>query len=205
MKNNIKSVIVLSAVCIVVAVLLAGTNVITSSVIEKNQAASSNKALLVVMPNGEGFEKLELSNYELPSTVTSAYSEKNGGFVIELTVAGYKSGMKIMCGIDGTGSVTGAVCLESNETLGYEKTYGEKTVGATLSTVDSIETVSGATKTTAGYKGAIKDALNSFVILNGGSVDIRTEAEILADNLNVALPSGEGDFEELFICKVFCF
>lgn len=201
MKNYIKSVGALTVICAVIAILLALTNSITAPVIEKNANAAANEALLIVLPDGEEFTSVDLSSYELPSTVTEAFTEKNGGVVVKLTTSGYGSDMVIMVGVDGSGTVTGATCLSSNETLGYEKTYGESVAGATVDTVDSIDVIAGATKTTAAYKGAVKDALNTAVILGGGSVDVRTEEEILADNLNSALPEGEGEFESVFVAE----
>ena len=201
MKKYIKSVAVLTAICAVVAVLMSFTDVLTSPVIEKNDQAAANEALVIVMPDGQGFEKIDITNYSLPSTVKSVYKESSGGYVFELETVGYSTGMKLMCGIDANGNVTGATCLSSGETLGYEKTYGASFVGKNGDSVDSVDTVSGATKTTQGYKNAIKDALNAVVILNGGSVDIRNEEEILADNLDAALPEGNGEFEELFIVE----
>ena len=50
-------------------------------------------------------------------------------------------------------------------------------------------------------KSAVKDALNSAIILGGGSVDIRDEATILKDNLNTALPDAKGEFTEIFITE----
>ena len=201
MKNYIKSVGALTVICAVIAILLALTNSITAPVIEKNASAAANEALLIVLPDGEEFASVDLSSYELPSTVTEAFTEKNGGVVVKLTTSGYGSDMVIMVGIDGSGTVTGATCLSSNETLGYEKTYGESVAGATVDTVDGIDVIAGATKTTAAYKGAVKDALNTAVIIGGGSVDVRTEEEILADNLNGALPEGEGEFESVFVAE----
>ena len=201
MKNYIKSVGALTVICAVIAILLALTNSITAPVIEKNANAAANEALLIVLPDGEEFTSVDLSSYELPSTVTEAFTEKNGGVVVKLTTSGYGSDMVIMVGVDGSGTVTGATCLSSNETLGYEKTYGESVAGATVDTVDGIDVIAGATKTTAAYKGAVKDALNTAVILGGGSVDVRTEEEILADTLNGALPEGEGEFESVFVAE----
>lgn len=201
MNKNVKNIVVLTAVCAVVALLLAVTNYITAPIIAKQQEAAANEALLVVMPNGEDFTAVDLTAYELPATVTEAYSEKNGGYVFKLTTAGYSSGMVIMCGVDASGTVTGATCLTSGETLGYEKTYGDTVVGATAGSVDALDTIGGATKTTSAYKNAVKDALNAAIILGGGSVDIRSEAEILADNLAAALPSGEGKFTSVFITE----
>jgi Na+-translocating ferredoxin:NAD+ oxidoreductase RnfG subunit len=94
------------------------------------------------------------------------------------------------------------VCLSSSETLGHEKTFGESFVGKDAAGVDAVDTISGATKTTSAYKNAIKDALNTAIILGGGSVDLRDEAEILNDNLSAALPAAEGKFTKLFITEV---
>ena len=202
MIKMMKSAVALTVICAVVAVLLAATNFITAPVIEANDAAAANEALLVVMPGGTGFEPVDISSYTLPSTVNEVFKEANGGYVVKLTTAGYSTGMVIMVGVDASGTVTGATCLGSSETLGYEKTYGETTVGATLETVDSLDTIAGATRTTEGYKNAVKDALNTAVIMGGGSVDIRNPEQILADNLNAALPEGEDKFTSFFIQEV---
>lgn len=202
MKRSVLSTLVLVCVCAVMAVLLALTNAITAPIIKQNQDAAANEALLEVMPDGEGFEKIEFDAATLPKTVTEVYKENNGGYVITLTTTGYGSGMVIMCGVRADGTVSGAVCLASTETLGHEKTYGTNFSGKDAAGVDGIDTISGATKTTAAYKNAIKDALNAAIILGGGSVDLRTEEEILNDNLSAALPAGEGKFTKLFITEV---
>lgn len=199
MKKNVKNLIVFVCICTVITLLLATTNFFTSPIIEQNQLASVNKALLEVMPSGKNFENIDIAEFKLPSTVTEVYKETSGkGFVIKLVTAGYGSDMVIMCGIGTDGIVTGAVCLSSNETLGKEKTYGQNFTAKDAAGVDAVDTIAGATKTTEAYKNAIKDALNTVVILGGGSVDIRNEEEILNDNLSDALPEGENKFEKLF-------
>jgi electron transport complex protein RnfG len=184
------------------AVLMAVTNTITAPIIEQNQAAAANDALKVVMPGGEGFEKMDVSGYTLPATVSEVYSEASGGYVFQLTTTGYSSGLVILCGVNADGTISGATCLSSSETLGYEKTFGENFIGKNMEGVDVVDTVSGATRTTGAYRDAMKDALNAAVILGGGSVDLRTEEEILNDNLSAALPGAEGKFEKLFIVEV---
>lgn len=192
MMKNIKSVGVLVAICGVIALLLAGTNAITAPIIAKNSAAAANQALLVVMPEGTGFEAADLSGYELPATVTEVHKETSGlGYVVKMTTKGYGSDFVIMCGVDADGTVTGAVCLSSTETLGKEKEYGQNFTGKNAEGVEATDTVSGATLTTEAYKNAVKDAINTATILGGGSVDIRTEEQILADNLAAALPAGD--------------
>lgn len=202
MKKSVLSTVALVGICAVMAILLALTNFITAPIIEKNQEAAANQALLEVMPNGTGFEKVEFDAATLPKTITDVYKEKSGGYVFKLKTAGYDSGFIIMCGVNADGTVSGAVCLEANETLGKEKTYGNEFVGKNMAGVEATDTISGATKTTTAYKNAIKDSLNAAIILGGGTVDLRTDEEILQDNLSAALPDGEGKFEKLFIVEV---
>ena len=200
MKNYIKSIISLVVIIAVVTVALAATNYVTAPIIEKNAGAAANEALLVVMPDGGDFTAADLSQYTLPETVVEAYTASNGGAVVKLKTAGYGPDMIIMCGVDANGVVTGAVCLSSNETLSAEKTYGDTVKGATIDTIDGLATVSGVTMTTGAYKNAVKDAINTATILGGGSADIRSPEEILADNLAAALPAGD-KFTEVFICE----
>ena len=202
MKTNIKNLCVFVCICTAITLLLAVTNAFTAPIIRQNQNAAANQSLLEVMPDGAGFETMDISGYTLPGTVSAVYRETSGaGHVIQLVTAGYGTDMIIMCGVSADGVVTGAVCLSSNETLGKEKTYGENFAGQDAAGVEAVDVIGGATKTTAAYKNAIKDALNTAIILAGGSVDIRTEAEILADNLAAALPEGGDAFGKLFLVE----
>ena len=202
MKKAIKSTVVLVGICAVMAILLAVTNALTAPIIAENQNAAANQALLQVMPNGEGFESVEFDAEKLPKTIKEVFKEKNGGYVFNMETTGYGAGLLIMCGINADGTVSGVVCLGSSETLGYEKTFGANFAGKDAAGVDAVDTISGATKTTEAFKGAVKDALNAAIILGGGSVDLRTEEEILNDNLSAALPAGEGKFGKVFITEV---
>ena len=168
MRNQIKTVVALVAICAVVAVMMALTNYITAPLIKENEEQAVNEALREVMPAGEGFEVIDISSLSLPLTVVEAYREQGGGYVFKLNTTGYSSGMVIMCGVSADGTVSGAVCLASTETLGYEKTYGDGMKGVSADSVDAVDVVSGATKTTAAYKGAVKDALLAFETLRGG-------------------------------------
>lgn len=202
MTKSQKSVVVLTAICLVLAALLAGVNALTAPIIADADANAANAALSEVRPGAKAFEKIDLSSYEnLPKTVTEAYKVTDiGGYVIKLTTAGYKSGMVIMCGIDDKGTVTGAKCLSSNETLGAEKIYGEKLKDKTLETIDAVDTVTHPTAplTTTAYKNAVKDALGAAAIFGGGSFDNRTEEE---KALDAALPAAEGKFTSWFMAE----
>ncbi len=201
MIKNLKSVISLTVICAVISVLLALTNDLTAPIIKEQETAAVNEALSVVLPGGADFSPVEIGEYELPETITEIYSEKNGGYVFKMQTSGYASNFVLLCGIDKDGVVKGATCISSGETLGVEKDYGDTLKEKTNETIDDVATISGATKTTAAYKNAVKDALNSFTILNGGSVDLRDEAQILNDNLSAALPEAEGKFTPVFITE----
>lgn len=193
MKSSIKSIIVLVGICTVLTVLLALVNSITAPIIAENQQAAANAALLEVMPDGEGFEKIDISEYELPTTVVEVYKETNGGFVFKLNATGYAPNMIIMCGVDANLTVTGATCLSSQETWGKEETFGELLIGKNSDTIVDVES-SATSYTIKGYRSAVKDAINAAIILAGGSADLRTEEQIFADNLAAALPAGNGEF-----------
>ena len=201
MRKHLTTICSLTIICAVVAILLAATNHITAPIIKEQENSAAFAALTEVFPSGEGFEQIDISKHELPNTITEAYSEKSGGYVFKIETSGYNSGLIIMCGVDSNGAVTGATYIASSETLGAEKDYGDNLVGQTKDSIDGVATVSGATKTTGAYKNAAKDAINASIILGGGSVDLRDEAQILNDNLSAALPEGEGKFTSLFITE----
>ena len=207
MKKIIKSILVLVCICAVVATLLACVNYITAPIIKEAENKKSNAALLEVLPEGKSFEKVEnLSEYTLPATVIEAYKAGEAGYVFKLNTTGYATGLVFMCGVSADGKVVGTKVITSNETPAIGgaalDTVAPNTVGKTLEDIDGVDTVAGATYSTAAFKNAVKDALNAAVILGGGSVDLRTEEEILRDNLSAALPEAQGEFEKHFFIEV---
>ena len=205
MKNSIKSIFVLVIICAVVAVMMSITNFITKPIIEKNEQQKSNSALLEIMPDGGQFDLVNTEGYELPATVTEVYSASNGGYVVKLVTTGYSSGMVVMCGISPEGTIVGTKLVSSTETpaIGGDAAadFAPALVEKDISNVDSVDTISGATKTTAAYRAAAKDALNTALILGGAEVDLRSEEEILLDNLSALLPNAQGAFEKHFFAE----
>ena len=94
MKTNMKHLAIFVCICTVITVLLATTNFITAPMIEKNQNAAANQALLQVMPGGKGFEPMDITAFTLPATVTEVHKELSGqGHVVKLVTAGYGTDM----------------------------------------------------------------------------------------------------------------
>lgn len=200
MKNSkIMPAAVLSAICLAVALILAFINSVTGPIIAEAQNQAANAALLEVYPGGSDFKQLDLSGYTLPDSITAAYSEGSGGYVIQSTVTGYKSGLVVMCGINKEGKIVGADYIASNETLNAEVGLGDRFVnkGEDEMTPD-IVAGSTAKLTTGAYYNAILDSFKAFTVFNGGVVDIRTPEQILQDNCNAALGTEGKIFEKWF-------
>ncbi len=200
MNNTAKNILSLSLISAVIAILLAITNYITEPIIAEQQNAAANAALSEVLPDGGSFTPVDLTAHSLPASVTEVYEAENGGYAVRLTVTGYQPGMTLLIGVKDS-AVSGAACISSSETLGYEKSYGQNFIGLDAEAAAKVDTVASATKTTSAYRSAVVDALNTATILGGGSVDIRDEATILRDNLTAALPEGQGLYTPLFLVE----
>lgn len=192
-KKNLMPAIVLSAICIAAALLLSVINIFTGPRIADNKEKKANEKLVMVYPGGSDFKKLDLASYEgLPASITAAYSEGSGGFVIQSTVTGWKPGLVIMCGIDANGKIVGADYIASNETLGAENGLGGRFVGKDKDTV-TPDLVAGPTAkmTTGAYYNAIKDALLAYNLLKGGKT--------LEQSLNAALGIEGVEFDKWLV------
>ena len=176
MSKNVRGVLTLFAICAVVALMLAVTNFITAPIIAENEEKAFQQSMLEVLPGGENFEKLDVSGYDLPDSITEVYTEVGGGYVFKIETKGYSKGLVIMCGVDADGKVTGTKSISNSETPSIGgaaiKRIAALFVGKTYADVDSVELISGATKTTAAYRAAIKDALAAAEIIgNGGEIN----------------------------------
>ena len=201
MKKHIKSVLALFSVCAAVAILLAVTNYFTAPIIKDNENANANQALTEVLGGATEFETLSLEG--LPASIEEAYKADNGGYAFKVSVDGFGGKISIMCGINPDGTISVCKTLSQTESKGYgekcadEEFYSQFSGKNTDNYTDVI--IAGATVTTKAYQGAVKDALNAFAHFTGGTVDNRTEEEILADNLNAALPAANGSFSTSYL------
>ena len=63
MMKNIKSIIVLTSICLVVSLMLAVTNHFTKDKIAENNSKAAFEACFEVMPDAKGFEEVDLSTF----------------------------------------------------------------------------------------------------------------------------------------------
>lgn len=82
--DYVKSIVVLTCICLVTALLLAAVNYVTAPVIEKNQSLAANQSLFEVLPDAQDFETIEIPEGS-PETVTGVYRDTAGtGYAVTL-------------------------------------------------------------------------------------------------------------------------
>lgn len=127
------------------------------------------KDFYYVIPDANSFDKLELSDCAVTSTViTEIWRETSGlGYAVKLNTVGYAPNFVIVVGVSCDGVVTGATCITSNETNGVENSYGENFIGKNLDGAKNVDLVANSTMTTKAYRSAVVDAINAVLIIEG--------------------------------------
>ena len=93
--------------------------------------------------------------------------------VIMLTAKGYGGEMKLICGMDADGKITGCETLSQQETqgLGSKTTlpkFRDQFQGKDAS-LEGVDTISGATISSTAYIKAIKDAFTAYDLAKGAA------------------------------------
>jgi len=165
LKSYLKPVLVLAVICLVTSGILAVTNQKTAPIIEAAANAKVEQVRKEVLPQADGFEQLNVDG--LPSTVTGVYKASNdAGYVFMLTTKGYGGEMQLICGMDADGKITACDTLSQQETQGL----GSKTTLPKFrdqfkgkdSSLEGVDTISGATISSTAYIKAIKDAFTAY-------------------------------------------
>ncbi|MGN0629030.1 MAG: FMN-binding protein [Oscillospiraceae bacterium] len=189
MKENIKSVVVLTVICLVVASLLAVTNFYTAPIIEEHKANAANESLTIVMPEAAGFEEIVLPEGS-PATVKNLYKETSGlGYVAILgTTSQYSSGeMGITVGFTTDGKISGISLTSYMESKDFGADYPETYIGQD-SALGGVDTVAGVTYSSTAFKNAISDAFT--VLIENGLVaeGQKSEEQLIGEVMPLALP-----------------
>lgn len=191
-KENTSPVLVLSVICLIVALLMGVVNLVTAPEIERKKEEAANAALKVVLPSATTFEKIELGD-DYPEEVKKGY-KSDAGYVFETSTSGNKPGIVAMIGIDTDGKVVGVEIISDDETPSYkEKIFplivgeGGKYNGKDSSTI-KIELVSGSTKSSQGIYKGVKAALSAYAVATGGEVPEQTPEEELPPVVDTVTP-----------------
>lgn len=170
-KDSLKSVIVITVICLVVAALLALTNSITAPMIAKANEAAEKEALFGVLPNATDFTRLTVE--DLPETVTAIYRETEGeGYAAMLRIKGYDSSnpMTVAVGILPDGTLCNIVVVScTGETSGIgTKVSGEdflKQFEGKTGALEGVDAISGATISSSAFIRAVRDAFTAYDIV----------------------------------------
>ncbi len=172
-KKNIMPVVILTAICIVVALLLGVVNLFTAPIIKEMDEQKVYDSLREVL-DGE-FEPIDPLPEAAPETVNAMYKVSNGdtaiGHVVTLTVKGYAGDISLTVGVDSDNRITKVVVTNESESHGKAgmKEYPNSFEGVHASEVADVDTFTGATVSSTAIKKAVVDAVNA---VTGGSISL---------------------------------
>ena len=169
-KDIIRSVAVLTLICIVISGALAVVNGFTAPVSAANAAIREDEARRLIIPDAVSFEKLE--NDEFSENIIAAYAGigENGeisGYVFTVTGTGFGGRISVICGIDAEGRL---IRTQALDIFGETKTLGGKVVNPEYadqyigkdSGLSGVNAISGATITSDAYRRCVEEAFAAF-------------------------------------------
>jgi electron transport complex protein RnfG len=163
--GTIGPVIILLAICAVITVALAAIYQVTAPVIKEGEIVAANEVRGAVLPGAASFTEVTGS---FPDGVSEVYkADDNSGVVIRSAANGYGGAVTFMIGFDADGAITGINLFDHNETPGLGTKAGEAGYLAQFlgdTDPDSVDAVTGATRTSNALKNAIGQAKEAYAI-----------------------------------------
>ena len=174
----VKSIFILTFICLFVAGALAVVNNFTSPKIKSDAEDRAYKTIYKIIPEANGFDRLDIEGKGLPESITDVYKAKNDtGYVFIVSVKGFgRDNMKLLCGVDMDGRIIKSnkddLDLDNDETPSYfSRVFTENHLNnfwnSNKAEVEKIDAVSGATVTSTALKRGMLYALTAFEILRG--------------------------------------
>ncbi len=172
MKELLKPVIVLTAICVIAAALLGFTYNITAPLIAEAEEASANAAKTEVLPGSSTFTICELAT-PIEGVLSVSKDDGGMGYAIQVQDQGYGGAYVLMVGIGTDGKITGAKLLDNSETMGL----GSKTGSADFinqfigkdQSLEGVETISGATISSNTFIRCIDTAYQAYEAVGEGA------------------------------------
>ena len=175
-KNTVKPVLVLTLICLAVALLLAVVNYVTAPVIAEATEEAERKARGEALPGATDFTEVDIAAYpDLPETVSACYRDGAGtGYVFLVKTPGYggkSNPITMLVGITNDGKIAGIKITDvSGETAGIgdkvkKNDFTKNFTGIDHTEVESVPNVSGATYSSTGVKKGVRDAFTAFAAL----------------------------------------
>ncbi len=189
-KEIVKDILIpaaiLTAIALVATAALAVTNYFTQPIIEGNQLGEAGLARLELIPEGDDFKEIELTDELTALGIADVYTAENGaGTVISVTEKGYGGAFTVMVGFNTDGAVVAYKALSHDETpnLGsnvFESPFADQFIGKVPGELTAVKGAAGAEGEIAAITGAtvssealtlaINHAGDAFRILQGGGL-----------------------------------
>ena len=156
-------------ICLVTSGALSLVNSVTEPIIEAAAEERTNESMHRQIPSATEFEHLDKQG--LSHSIFAVYRATDGsGYIFIVTDIGFSGEVKIICGIDPDGRLTGSEALEHSETKGIgtiidQTSFTDQFIGKD-SRLEGVSTVTGATISTSAYVRAINSAMEAFEIIS---------------------------------------
>ena len=165
-----KPIVVLCVICIVVTGALAATNGVTAPIIEAATLAAQEAARTELLPDAQGFEKVEGINV---ANVSDVYRTTNDvGVVITSSAKGYGGDVVVMTAITPDGTIKQIKVTEQAETKGIGSkvvdtpSYWENYVGVSAAQAlvlnQDVDAVTSATVSSSALINAVNAAIEAY-------------------------------------------
>ena len=165
-----KPIVVLCVICIVVTGALAATNGMTAPIIEAATLAAQEAARTELLPDAQGFEKVEGINV---ANVSDVYRTTNDvGVVITSSAKGYGGDVVVMVGINADGNIESITVTQQTETKGigsnvvsnneYLAQYSGLSAAEPLALNEDVDAWAGATVSSTAVINAVNAAIEAY-------------------------------------------
>lgn len=175
-KALIKSIVVLTVICLVISGALAVVNSFTEPVITAAAAERENASRQTVLPAASTFEQLSVEN--LPDAVTGAYvgldaSGQTVGYVFTAGGKGFDGTIVVMTAIGTDGRIVQVATIDvtsETATLGGQtakESYTGQYTGKDAA-LEGVDAISGATITSEAYEACVQAAFAAYDAVKEG-------------------------------------
>ena len=161
-----KPIVVLSVICVVITGALALTNDITKPIIDEATRAAQEKARQELLPDAEGFTRVDGINVD---NVTEVYTADNGvGAVVTSSAKGYGGTMTVMVGFAADGTICRIKVTEQAETKGIgskvagDPAFWSRYEGVKAELPVEVDALSGATVSSKALNAAVNSAVAAY-------------------------------------------
>lgn len=162
-SSFVKLIVTLAAVCVAIAVLLGGVNLITRSKIEAAAEKEKTAAILSVFKGGDSSKLVKTT--DSGDEIHLVYKGKNViGYCVFTSASGFGGDIKMIVGINPDYTTRGVKIISMSETPGVgTKTntldFLDRFIGKSHSApIDGVEAISGATISSEAVKSAVAAA-----------------------------------------------